>query len=80
LPKWISILKKYKFSQNIIESQISSKYEVGFIEATLKYCEQYFKQANIPNKEGFILKALEKGYYNDLILEEEQKGKNKIQE
>lgn len=74
-PKWKKHLKKYKFSQSIIEGVITKNYATSFIEETLKHCENYFKNNQIANKEGFILKALEKGYYGDLISEQEEKAK-----
>ncbi len=72
-------MKKYKFSSETIEKDILSKYDLPFIEATLKHCELYFKQANVPNKEGFIIKALEKGYYQDEIESTTQRKQKKAQ-
>ncbi len=70
-------LNKYKFSPVIIEKEILGKYDADYIESTLKHCENYFKQSNIPNKEGFILTALSKKYYVDEILKEKNKAEER---
>lgn len=75
----LSLLKSYKFSQEVIETQIAEKYDTAFIEQTLKYCKKYFKHNKVTNKEGFLLKALEKWFFDDKIQADEKKQKQKIQ-
>ena len=76
-PSWLKVIKKYKFSQSII-NHIVSTYDETYVTQTLKHCEFYFKKTPVPSPEWFIMKALEKDYYSDLIKEEESKKEKRV--
>lgn len=44
----------------------------------MKYCKKHFSNGNIKNPSGYILKALEKGFYRELIEEKVQKSKKSV--
>lgn len=76
-PKWVIRLKKYNITIEMIETDLMKKYDEVYISESLKYCENYFNQSQVKNKTGYILKALEKGYFKEQINNDKQKSKHK---
>lgn len=77
LPKRAEEFKHYDLSSEVIQKHIVAKYDREFAIKTLKYCKNHFQKGNVKNPSGYILKALEKGFYEEAIKKEVQKSKRR---
>lgn len=74
----IKKLGRFGLSKAVITTQIIGSYDKEYIEGTLKYCQQYFKQHAVESPWGFILQALKKGYYKEELHSKKQKKETKV--
>lgn len=58
------------------QESILTAHSPAYIQATLKKCETYFKKTKkaVQNKAGYIINALQEGYYKEAIQKEQQKA------
>lgn len=61
-----------------MESQVLANYQTDYIVATLKYCQNYFKQTQVKQKAGFFLRALQEGYFKEEIQKKEKLSQSKV--
>ena len=76
-PKRQQTILSFGISLTVLQSQILSQYDVGYIEQTLDYCLKYFKHIAVQHKSGFFLKALKDGFFSGEINTSEVKKKKK---
>lgn len=62
-PQRQQTILSFGISQAVLQSQILSLYDDGYIEQTLDYCTKYFKHTAVKHKSGFFLKALKDGFF-----------------
>ena len=69
---WQEQLLQWGVAKSVIQ-ELMSQFSEAFIKATLTHCNAYFKTNAVGSKSGFVLEALKKGYYKDLIETQHQK-------
>jgi plasmid replication initiation protein len=67
----------FGISVTVLQSQILSLYDDGYIQQTLDYCTKYFKHTAVKHKSGFFLKALKDGFFSGEIKTSEVNKKKK---
>lgn len=76
-PQRQQTILSFGISFTILQSQILSQYDDGYIQQTLDYCIKYFKHTAVQHKSGFFLKALKDGFFSGEINTSEVKKKKK---
>lgn len=67
-------LKKQGITDSTTIQKVVAKYEADYIIETLNKCATYFKKnKSVKNKVGYLLEALDKGYYRNEIAADQKK-------
>lgn len=75
--KWHDEIRTFGVSKTVLENQILTEFEEEYIKQTLKFCKDYFKTTSVKQKSGFLLKALQEGYYKEEIKNQSKKSQKK---